>query len=242
MDAAAAANLLEPEPDAEWSLGARHRQAWAMGAHPRLGVASVLAELSYDLIGRVAEEHALLMRAQMLILQKHGIKSDDAKVYLRHKLKHQLFIMVPALQTLTSLQELYLGDNQLTDVSPLATLTSLQELDLSDNPLTDVSPLATLTSLQTLVLEDNQLTDVSPLATLTSLRWLWLGNNQLTDVSPLATLTSLHTLGLNNNQLTDVSPLATLTSLQYLYLCDNQLTDASPGVKALKDRGIDVSL
>lgn len=49
-----------------------------------------------------------------------------------------------------SLIGLYLGENQIIDVSPLSTLTSLATLWLNGNQITDVSPVFTLTSLRKL--------------------------------------------------------------------------------------------
>jgi internalin A len=40
------------------------------------------------------------------------------------------------------LAELYLSDNQISDVAPLIGLTNLTNLDLSNNAVTDWSPVA----------------------------------------------------------------------------------------------------
>ena len=93
---------------------------------------------------------------------------------------------------MTSLQRLYLYDNQLTGTIPseLGSLTSLLYLSLWSNQLTGAIPseLGDLTNLQRLYLYDNQLTGTIPseLGSLTSLLYLSLWSNQLTGAIPAA--------------------------------------------------------
>jgi transglutaminase-like putative cysteine protease len=134
---------------------------------------------------------------------------------------------VSPLSGLINLKTLYLGRNQITDVSPLSGLTNLQELILGGNQITDVSPLSGLTNLRDLSLTENQIIDISPLSGLVNLSWLNLDSNQISDVSPLSGLINLKTLYLGRNQITDVSPLSRLTNLQELALEGNQITDFS---------------
>ena len=129
------------------------------------------------------------------------------------------------LSGLTSLNELLLYNNQLTDVSGLSNLTSLTQLRLENNQLTDIGDLSGLTSLNVLRLYSNQLTDIGDLSGITLLTVLYLYNNQLTDIGDLSGLTSLTQLRLENNQLTDVGDLSGLTSLTQLRLYNNQLTN-----------------
>eukprot|EP01051_Picozoa_sp_SAG22_P021900 SAG22_NODE_5024_length_1104_cov_36.069652_2_plen_234_part_00 len=143
---------------------------------------------------------------------------------------------------LTSLTELDLESNQITDIAPLSALTSLTELDLESNQITDIAPLSALTSLTTLWLEKNQITDIAPLSALTSLTTLWLEKNQITDLAPLSAMTSLTILVISGNQITDLAPLSALTSLTKLWLEHNQITDTDPTVVLLKSRGCYVQL
>ena len=131
------------------------------------------------------------------------------------------------LQELTNLIELYLSDNQLSDISPLKGLTNLMKLNLSDNQLSDISPLKKLTNLMELNLRQNQLRDISSLRGLTNLTELNLKGNQLSDISPLKELTNLTKLYLNYNQLTEISPLKDLLKLTVLYLQENRISDIS---------------
>eukprot|EP01051_Picozoa_sp_SAG22_P015020 SAG22_NODE_1909_length_3328_cov_3.374419_2_plen_92_part_00 len=56
---------------------------------------------------------------------------------------------------LTSLTELYLGNNQIPDIAPLSALTSLTSLVIRFNQITDIAPLSALTSLTSLNLYGN---------------------------------------------------------------------------------------
>ncbi len=91
---------------------------------------------------------------------------------------------------LSTLDNLNLNNNSISDLSPLANLTSLTSLQLSRNSISDLSPLANLTSLTHLYLERNSITDVSALENLTSLQWLRLKFNPI----PLSAYGSLRRL------------------------------------------------
>ena len=135
------------------------------------------------------------------------------------------------LQYCTNLTDLYLGSNQISDVSPLANLTKLTELELFGNQIGDISALANLVNLTDLQLWANQISDVSPLASLTNLAHLDLATNQIGGISPLGNLTMLTELWLSDNQITDISPLASLANLTYLHLEGNQIDDIGPLVE-----------
>jgi Leucine-rich repeat (LRR) protein len=123
-------------------------------------------------------------------------------------------------------KELYLWDNNITDISPLAGLTNLTELDLEVNKISDITPLDALTNLSKLYLWDNNVSDISPLAGLTNLTELSLWGNNISDITPLAGLTNLSKLSLAENIVSDISPLAGLTNLTELYLADNDLSES----------------
>ena len=125
------------------------------------------------------------------------------------------------IEHLTSLGSLRLGNNPITDISPLSGLTSLTFLNLGGNPITDISPLSGLTSLTDLLLLNNPITDISPLSGLINLTHLTLQFNPITDISPLSGLTSLTELRLSDNSITDIDALSGLTSLTKLNLNRN---------------------
>jgi internalin A len=95
--------------------------------------------------------------------------------------------------------ELYLANNQLTDVTGLEKLTQLKDLSIVGTQVTDVRGLEKLTKLERLELQDNQLTSVKGLENLTQLETLALDDNKLTSVKGLEKLTQLIGLTLENN-------------------------------------------
>ena len=104
------------------------------------------------------------------------------------------------LEGLTELRRLVIiGNQELSDISPVASLTGLKELDLGDNKISDVSPLADLTGLTQLNLAENEMVDVSPLAGLTNLTLLNVSHNMIADISPLAGLPADATLIYHQN-------------------------------------------
>lgn len=100
------------------------------------------------------------------------------------------------------------------DIEPLRHMTNLTELWLStvgDNRVSDISPLTELSNLEILILESNNISDLSPLSKLTNLTRLSLAGNKtpISDVSALSGLTKLTYLDVgSNNQITDWSPVA----------------------------------
>ena len=102
------------------------------------------------------------------------------------------------IQNLTSLTNLNLDRNSITDLSALSGLHSVTDLSLYDNSITDIHPLSSLTRLRLLVLQRNSITDVSPLGELTELTSLLLGENSITDIGALDGLTSLASVNLND--------------------------------------------
>ena len=132
----------------------------------------------------------------------------------------------PTSAPVPSLQWLYLGNNSISDVSPLASLISLNCLYLNDNQISDLSTLDGLTALYELDLADNQIRDTSALSTLSELEYLYLENNQINNVEPLAELINLNWLNLNNNLISDIKPFVDDTDFG-LEWC-NLLLDCNP--------------
>ncbi len=150
------------------------------------------------------------------------------------------------------IKKLYLGENQIEDLTPLYDLASLEVLDLRSNLITNVSPLENLISLTELNLRDNDITAIEPLSVLHELEYLNIhSNSNVSSARPLESLTGLKTLimenvplgedvrilsnmrhltrlNIANSNVSDISPLRQLTKLTSLNLRDNDVTDLSP--------------
>lgn len=124
------------------------------------------------------------------------------------------------LAQMPNLKTLYLCQQQIEDVTPLTGLP-LEELYLADNLIADLSPLETLSELQVLFLGNNPARDLSPLAPLSHLRELNLDSLN-GDVDSFAPLTRLHLwdLHLCNQRPADGdwSPLGALDEVADLWL------------------------
>ena len=126
--------------------------------------------------------HILLMIAvvmgQSVLAAKPLTKEESAKVIeaaIRKAAKKPTGELTKA--DLEKVRELYLVDDQLTDVKRLEKLTKLTALSLNGNQLADVKGLEKLPQLKNLWLTTNHLTDVKGLEKLTQLKMLWLINN-----------------------------------------------------------------
>ena len=168
------------------------------------------------------------------------------------------------LEFAINLAVVYLGLNEIVDVSALKGLTKLTGLDLHRNgKISDVSPLKGLTNLTWLSLRGNGISDVSPLKGLTNLTYLHVAYNNISDVSALETLTSLTFLDVEANRkipdlssfsvltnltyldfdcvgISDLSPLQTLTKLEELDASDNQISNISVLKNLTKLRNLDL--
>ncbi|MBR2308998.1 MAG: leucine-rich repeat domain-containing protein [Oscillospiraceae bacterium] len=125
----------------------------------------------------------------------------------------------------TKLKELYLNDNQISDISTLSNLPLLSVLEVSDNQITNIAALSSCTNLTKLSFANNQVTTLAGIENVTGLTELYAHHNKLTAVNPLTGLEGLTKLYLGNNNITDVSPLANMSELTVLFLNNNSELD-----------------
>ena len=118
------------------------------------------------------------------------------------------------------------GDTQISDLSPLANLTKLEQLEHKGR-MSDISPLANLTNMKILRFYGDGISDISAIVGMTNLTHLQFRHHEVKDISPLAKLFELETLDLHDNNVTDFSPLRKLTKLNFLDLTANRISDIS---------------
>ena len=154
------------------------------------------------------------------------------------------------LQFATNLDELSLGDNQISDLSPIAGLINLRSLSFPRSNVSDISPLAGLINLRYLAFTETNVSDLSPItklinleslsfegdnvsdlsqiAGLINLKYISIGwDTSISDLSPLAGLTKLEEIHINAGKVSDLTPLAGLTGLKRLSFQDNNISDIS---------------
>ena len=144
----------------------------------------------------------------------------------------------------SKLREVYLNDNQLTDISALTSAPAMNYLSLAGNGLTsdDLEKISNFTYLSYLSLAYNNIDDVSALTDLKYLRELRLHHNNITDVRPLKKMIYMQALYLGNNQIrSGIDFLDNMTQLKVLYLNDNNIDDISCLVSLENLQAINVS-
>ncbi|WP_432664888.1 leucine-rich repeat domain-containing protein [Wukongibacter baidiensis] len=111
------------------------------------------------------------------------------------------------IQYFTNLQRIYLGNNEISDISLLRDLTNIEYLYLHKNKITNLSSLKGLTNLKSLDLYENKISDISSLENLKNLNILCLEDNFIKDISMLKNLKNLKKLYLSANPISDFTPI-----------------------------------
>jgi Leucine-rich repeat (LRR) protein len=159
------------------------------------------------------------------------------------------------------LQQLYLGKNNISNISMFASmkLNDLQKLSLANNAIADISCLDkfNFVGLKELYLYNNYISDISVLSKVKfrNLEKLSLFSNEIKDISILdkVDFPKLEVIRLDNNKIVDISVFsnANFKSLQKLSLFNNNISDMTgleglniPSLKEiwLNGNGIDMAI
>lgn len=136
------------------------------------------------------------------------------------------------------MEELYLNDNELTDISALCEVTTRTRKtyngdgtvasETEENAVVNRAPM-----LRFLTLDNNHLNDedLAAFSNFKVLKFLSLGNNEITSITNLKNTRTLLELHLQGNQIEDVRDLRFLTHLQSLYLSHNKIRNIYSGSK-----------
>ncbi|MBZ9624427.1 hypothetical protein G9F71_016370 [Clostridium sp. FP2] len=121
----------------------------------------------------------------------------------------------------SGLENLYLDDCNISDISSLSECSYLSDVNLSHNKIRDLSPLSNLSSLYYLTIRYNNITDINPLKGLKGLYYLNLRHNHIVDISILKDFenSNIRRLFLQYNNITDFS------SIYNIMLIDNDIFD-----------------
>ncbi len=139
------------------------------------------------------------------------------------------------LETLTSIEELWLGKNKITEIKvgriePALYFIHTGYADMRQN-------LSTMTSLKLLSIQSNRLTSISGLSALTNLEELYISHNALTQISGLDTNTELRVLDISNNAISHLENLSHLSHLEELWASNCQIGDFAEVERELKGKG-----
>jgi internalin A len=138
------------------------------------------------------------------------------------------------------LAELFLGQGEYDDLSPLAGATQLESLRASINQVKDLTPLEKMTKLDRLDLGRTQVKDLKALEKLRLLTELQLDGTEVEDLTPLAKLERLEVLSVKNTKVRDASPLKGLKKLKTFYIGGTPLGELPTGLGPLRENGTKV--
>jgi len=135
------------------------------------------------------------------------------------------------------LQQLYLGKNNISDISMFISmnLEHLQKLSLANNAIIDINPLEKFNfpQLKELYLYNNYISDISVLAKVkfTGLEKLSLFSNEIKNIAILekTNFPKLQVIRLDNNKIVDISVFTRVNfnNLEKLSLFNNKISDFS---------------
>ncbi len=92
---------------------------------------------------------------------------------------------ISALADKTRLEYVFIGDNYVTDISPLENCNKLKQIGFNEAQIGNIEALRDKTDLEKVCLTGCNLTSIEPLTNCKKLRYVYLGRNRLTDISPL---------------------------------------------------------
>jgi Leucine-rich repeat (LRR) protein len=149
---------------------------------------------------------------------------DDLSLISQIDGDHAGISSIEGAQYLVNACEIYLNNNNITDVSQLAGLQILM-LELRNNQINDASEIPiTSTYPVTLRLDNNEISDISFISNDVSPGLiLSLSNNNITDISGLANI-EVADINLSWNNITDVSVLEDVDNITSIDLSHNNIT------------------
>lgn len=137
------------------------------------------------------------------------------------------------LQQVPWLRELYIGYNDLKDLTTLPRFSSLKILGLQGCSLTSSFNLDGFETIESLTLSHNKITMMPKLYTFKLLKNLRLQNCSLKDCLDLREFITLKELDLSSNKISMLHNLSELKCLEYLNISDNNFT-VPPDTRMLK--------
>ena len=127
-----------------------------------------------------------------------------------------------------NLEELYLAENKITNISELSNFTSLKTLNLRNNGISTMTNIKDMNNLETLNLSYNSITNVdsSDIENLDNLKVLNLEGNQITNIMSLGNFKgeSLREINLRNNSISNFDSLKNIKTLEKIDLRNNVIT------------------
>ncbi|MFO7612679.1 MAG: protein kinase, partial [Clostridia bacterium] len=157
-----------------------------------------------------------------------SFKKSDVENVTTLTLSGESILSLEGLSNFSSLEELLLANNFISDLSPLANLENLRTLSCDNNLLMGLNGLESRTSLEELNVSNNKfLTDIDDIGNLGNLRLLNIENTAVSDLSVLAGLSKLAILNIDRTAVMDLTALGTNKGLNWLSSTYNHIADYS---------------
>ena len=134
------------------------------------------------------------------------------------------------MDTLTGLEELWLGKNKITEIN----VGMIHPM--CDSLLMIWKNISSLHNLKILSIQSNRLTQISGLSDLSNLEELYISHNALTEISGLDSNSRLRVLDISNNQVSHLTSLKHLAHLEELWASSNQISSFEEVEKELGDK------
>lgn len=141
----------------------------------------------------------------LILYKNYGLKELKGLFALSNlsliDIKYGIIENLDFLSGIESVNDLYITNNKIVDISSISNLLTIKRLLLSDNFITDITPITGLFNLEYVDLSNNYITDISPIETLTNLNILFIENNLIGELGSVLTMPNLHWLYVQNNPL-----------------------------------------
>ena len=125
-------------------------------------------------------------------------------------------------------EEVNVGNQGITDISPYVSNANLEKLISYGNPLEDFTPITDLKNLKGLDLSNTGLTNIDFLSGMTQLEEFWIGENAISDISVVQNFTNLKTLDFWYTDISDISVFSKLSKLENVYMSYSNVTTLKP--------------
>ncbi len=142
---------------------------------------------------------AIVIAVPLISLAEDPVFIPDAT--LKAAIEEQLGIQSPTPTDMLGLTYVAAESSDIVDLTGLETGTNIVNLFLGHNQISDLSPIAGLPKLDFVTIPSNQITDISPMWAPSNLTALDVRSNQISDLSLLLGPSNLTALRLNNNPL-----------------------------------------
>jgi internalin A len=116
----------------------------------------------------------------------------------------------------TGLKEIFVGEGDVDDLSPLSNLSLLETIRIALNKVSDLTPIEKLTRLDRLDVSHTNVHDLKSVAYFANLTEIMLDEDNVTDLTPLAGLKKLEVVSIRKTPVKDLSPLKDLHKLKKL--------------------------